>query len=263
MDVDCIGFTGSTEVGKLFLQYSGQSNMKRVGLECGGKSPHIVMADCPDLDAAARGVAMGIFSNSGQVCNAGSRLIVEASIKDQLVEKIAAVAAELTIGDPLDPTTRMGPVVSDAQFKRILSYLEIGQNEGARIALGGKTRLHETQGYFIEPTVLDAVKNDMRVAQEEIFGPVLSVISVDDFEEALTVANDTIYGLAAGIWTGSLARAHQAAKRIRAGVVWVNCFDKGNMSSPFGGFKQSGFGRDKSMHAFDKYMDWKAVWIAS
>ena len=263
MDVDCIGFTGSTEVGKLFLQYSGQSNMKRVGLECGGKSPHIVLADCPDLDAAARAVAMGIFANSGQVCNAGSRLIVEASIKDRLLEKIAAVAAELTVGDPLDPATRMGPVVSDSQFKRILSYLEIGTNEGAKIAVGGKTVREESGGYFIAPTVLDGVKNDMRVAQEEIFGPVLSVISVADFDEAIQVANDTIYGLAAGVWTGSVSRAHQAAKRIRAGVVWVNCFDKGNMSAPFGGFKQSGFGRDKSMHAFDKYMDWKAVWIAS
>ncbi len=263
MDVDCIGFTGSTEVGKLFLQYSGQSNMKRVGLECGGKSPHIVLADCPDLDAAARAVAMGIFANSGQVCNAGSRLIVEASIKDRLLEKIAAVAAELTVGDPLDPATRMGPVVSDSQFKRILSYLQIGTNEGAQVALGGKPLREESGGYFIAPTVLDGVKNDMRVAQEEIFGPMLSVISVADFDEAITVANETIYGLAAGVWTGSVTRAHQAAKRIRAGVVWVNCFDKGNMSAPFGGFKQSGFGRDKSMHAFDKYMDWKAVWIAS
>lgn len=263
MDVDCIGFTGSTEVGKLFLQYSGQSNMKRIGLECGGKSPHIVMADCPDLDAAARAVAMGIFANSGQVCNAGSRLIVEASIKDQLLEKIANVAKELTIGDPLDPATRIGPVVSDSQFKRIFSYLETGQKEGARVVVGGNASSQHTQGYFIEPTVLDDVSNSMTVAQEEIFGPVLVTISVDSFEEALSVANDTIYGLAAGIWTGNVTRAHQAAKRLRAGVVWVNCFDKGNMSSPFGGFKQSGFGRDKSMHAFEKYMDWKAVWIAS
>lgn len=263
MDVDCIGFTGSTEVGKLFLQYAGQSNLKRVGLECGGKSPHIVMADCPDLDAAARAVAMGIFANSGQVCNAGSRLIVEESIKDRLLDKVAEVIKELVIGDPLDPATRMGPVVSQSQFDRVLGYIGAGQEEGARLRLGGKSGNKDSGGYFIEPTVFDDVKSSMKIAQEEIFGPVLAAITCNDFDDALAIANDTIYGLAAGVWTSDLARAHRAAKRLRSGVVWVNCFDKGNMSSPFGGFKQSGFGRDKSMHAFDKYMDWKAVWIAS
>ncbi len=262
MDVDAVGFTGSTEVGKLFMQYSGMSNIKRIGLECGGKSPHIVMADCPDLDAAARSVAAGIFSNSGQVCNAGSRLIVQASIKDELLERIRSHAQEMRPGDPLDPATRMGPVVSKEQFTRVRDYIKVGQREGAQLIVGGNALYPETGGYFIEPTVFDTVSNDMRIAQEEIFGPVLGAITVDTLEQAIDVANDTIYGLAAAIWTSDVSQAHQAASRLRAGVVWVNCFDRGTMSSPFGGFKQSGFGRDKSMHAFDKYMDWKAVWIA-
>lgn len=263
MDVDAVGFTGSTEVGKLFMQYSGRSNIKRISLECGGKSPHIVLADCPDLDGAARAVAMGIFANTGQVCNAGSRLIVEEPIRDALLEKVLAVATELRPGDPLDPATRLGPVVSKEQYERVLSYIETGHTEGARLVVGGKPALLDSGGYFIEPTVFDGVSNRMRIAQEEIFGPVLSAITVKNVEEALTVANDTIYGLAAGVWTRDITQAHRAAQRLKAGVVWVNCFDRGSMSAPFGGFKQSGFGRDKSMHAFDKYMDWKAIWIAT
>lgn len=262
MDVDAIGFTGSTEVGKLFMQYSGQSNIKRVGLECGGKSPHIVLADCPDLDAAARAVAMGIFANSGQVCNAGSRLIVQASVRDALLEKVVAIGRELVPGDPLNPATRMGAIVSDRQFQSVMSYIDAGRTQGASVLTGGQAARKESGGFFIEPTVFSGVTNDMRIAREEIFGPVLAAITVDSFEQAMTVANDTIYGLAAAVWTGSVTHAHRAARELKAGVVWVNCFDRGNMSSPFGGFKQSGFGRDKSMHAFDKYMDWKAVWIA-
>ncbi|MFA4914561.1 MAG: aldehyde dehydrogenase [Burkholderiaceae bacterium] len=262
MDVDAIGFTGSTEVGKLFMQYSGQSNIKRVGLECGGKSPHIVLADCPDLDAAARAVAMGIFANSGQVCNAGSRLIVQASVRDALLEKIVAIGRELVPGDPLNPDTRMGAIVSGSQFDSVMSYIDAGRAEGASVVVGGQAARKDSGGFFIEPTVFSGVTNDMRIAREEIFGPVLAAITVDSFEEAIKVANDTIYGLAAAVWTGNVTHAHRAARELKAGVVWVNCFDRGNMSSPFGGFKQSGFGRDKSMHAFDKYMDWKAVWIA-
>jgi gamma-glutamyl-gamma-aminobutyraldehyde dehydrogenase len=262
MDVDCVTFTGSTEVGKLFMQYSGQSNVKRVSLELGGKTPHIVLGDCEDLDAAARAVAMGIFVNSGQVCNAGSRLIVEDRIKDKFLEKIVAVGRDLRPGDPLDPATRLGPVVSEEQMNRVLGYIEIGRKEGASVALGGKRALPNSGGFYIEPTVFDGVANSMRIAQEEIFGPVLSTISVKGFDEAVALGNDTIYGLAAAVWTNDVKKAHRAAKALRAGVVWVNCFDRGSMASPFGGFKQSGSGRDKSLHAFDKYTDWKAIWLA-
>ncbi|WP_260854157.1 aldehyde dehydrogenase [Paraburkholderia sp. BCC1886] len=262
MDVDGVGFTGSTAVGKLFMQYSGQSNIKRVGLECGGKSPHIVLDDCPDLDAAARAVAAGIFGNSGQVCNAGSRLIVQASIRDALLDKVAAIAKDLVPGDPLDPATRMGAIVSQSQYESVLSYIDAGRADGASVIAGGRAANRDSGGYFIEPTVFDGVRNDMRIAREEIFGPVLSAITVNTPEEAIAIANDTIYGLAAAVWTSNVTRVQQMSRALKAGVVWVNCFDRGTMSSPFGGFKQSGFGRDKSMHAFDKYMDWKAIWIA-
>jgi len=263
MDVDCVGFTGSTAVGKLFMKYSGESNIKRVGLECGGKSPHIVLADCDDLDGAARAVATGIFSNVGQVCNAGSRLIVEEPIREALLERVVAIAGELKAGDPLDPATKLGAIVSEQQLSSVLGYIRTGSEEGAKLLVGGQRARVETGGYFVEPTVFDRVGSGMRIAQEEIFGPVLATISVRSLDEALQVANDSIYGLAAGIWTSNVRSAQKAAKALRAGVVWVNCFDKGNMSAPFGGFKQSGFGRDKSMHAFDKYMDFKAVWTAA
>jgi gamma-glutamyl-gamma-aminobutyraldehyde dehydrogenase len=263
MDVDAVGFTGSTAVGKLFMKYSGESNMKRVGLECGGKSPHIVLADCDDLDGAARAVAAGIFANVGQVCNAGSRLIVEEPIRDALLERVVAIARDLRPGDPLDPQTKLGAIVSHEQLGSVMGYVRTGCDEGAKLLVGGKRAREESGGYFIEPTVFDGVGSRMRIAQEEIFGPVLATIPVKSLDEARHVANDTIYGLAAGIWTGSIRNAQRASKALRAGVVWVNCFDKGNMSAPFGGFKQSGFGRDKSMHAFDKYTDWKTVWIAA
>ncbi|WP_118135463.1 aldehyde dehydrogenase [Oceanicella sp. SM1341] len=262
MDVDCVGFTGSTEVGKYFMQYSGQSNIKRIGLELGGKSPQVVLADCDDLDAAAAGIAAGIFANTGQVCNAGSRLIVDASIRDALLEKIAAQAANYQPGDPLDTATRMGSVVSEEQMSRVLGYIDAGRAEGASALIGGARVRTETGGFFIEPTVFEGVRNDMTIAREEIFGPVLSAITVNGFDEAMAVANDTIYGLSGAVWTGSVKNAHRAAKAIRAGVVWVNCFDRGSMAVPFGGFKQSGFGRDKSLHAMDKYTDLKAMWFA-
>ena len=263
MDVDAVGFTGSTEVGKLFMQYSGQSNIKRIGLECGGKSPHIVMADCHDLDAAARAVAAGIFSNAGQVCNAGSRLIVEASIREALLEKVVAIARDLIPGEPLDPATRLGAIVNQRQMESVLGYVETGRKEGARVLVGGNRARESSGGFFVSPTVFDGVDNSMRIAQEEIFGPVLATVTVSGLDEAIKVANDSVYGLGAGIWTSDIRKAQIASKALRAGVVWVNCYDRGNMSSPFGGFKQSGFGRDKSMHAFDKYMDWKAVWTAA
>ncbi len=261
-DVDMIAFTGSTEVGKLFLRYSGESNMKRVALECGGKSPHIVTQDCGDLDAAATAVAWGVFYNQGEVCNAGSRLLVHSAVKDELLDKVVKVADRITPGDPLDPKTRMGAIVDETQLTRVLGYIESGKSEGAGLHLGGNRVREDTGGYYVEPTIFDAVSNDMTIAREEIFGPVLSAISFDELDDAIAIANDTIYGLSAGIWTDDVNVAHRAARAIRAGIVWVNTFDAGDISSPFGGFKQSGFGRDKSIHALEKFTDLKAIWIA-
>jgi 4-guanidinobutyraldehyde dehydrogenase / NAD-dependent aldehyde dehydrogenase len=261
-DVDMIAFTGSTEVGKLFLRYSGESNMKRVALECGGKSPHIVTKECGDLDAAATAVAWGVFYNQGEVCNAGSRLLVHSAVKDELLEKVVKIADRIAPGDPLDPKTRMGAIVDETQLTRVLGYIESGVNEGAGLHLGGSRVREDTGGYYVEPTIFDAVSNDMTIAREEIFGPVLSAISFDELDDAITIANDTIYGLSAGIWTDDVNVAHRAARAIRAGIVWVNTFDAGDISSPFGGFKQSGFGRDKSIHALEKFTDLKAIWIA-
>jgi len=261
MDVDCVTFTGSTEVGKFFLRYAGESNMKQVSLECGGKSPNIIMADAPDLDAAATAAAWGIFFNQGEVCNAGSRLIVEESVKDRVLEKVMAVGQKLVPGDPLDPKTGLGAMVDKTQMERVLGYIEAGKKEGAKLALGGNRVKAETGGYYIEPTVFDKVDNKMKIAQEEIFGPVLSTITFKSPEEAVKIGNDTIYGLAAAVWTRDITKAFKVSQALRAGVVWVNCFDNGHISSPFGGFKQSGFGRDKSLHAMDKYSQLKATWI--
>jgi acyl-CoA reductase-like NAD-dependent aldehyde dehydrogenase len=260
MDVDAVTFTGSTEVGKYFMTYSGQSNLKRVSLECGGKSPNIVLADAPDLDAAATAAAWGIFYNQGEVCNAGSRLIVEESIREEFVEKVIGVAKTIKVGDPLDPKTEMGPVVDESQMSRVMAYIAKGSEEGASLKLGGEAVAGEN-GYFIAPTVFEGVRRDMTIAQEEIFGPVLSVISAKDVDDALAIGNDTVYGLAAAVWSRDINTVFKASETLRAGVVWVNCFDHGDISSPFGGFKQSGFGRDKSLHAIDKYTDIKTTWI--
>lgn len=260
-DIDAVTFTGSTEVGKLFLQYAGQSNMKRVSLECGGKTPHIVMKDCDDLDSAARAAAWGIFFNQGEVCNAGSRLLVDERIKDEFLEKLIAESAALMPNDPLDPGSKAGAMVTKEQMSRVLNYIKIGQEEGANLRLGGKQVRQSSGGYFIEPTIFDNVSSKMKIAQEEIFGPVLSTISFKTEEEAIAIANDTIYGLAAAVWTQNIDTAIATSRRLRAGVVWVNCFDEGSITSPFGGFKQSGFGRDKSIHAIAKYTDLKATWI--
>lgn len=260
-DVDMIAFTGSTEVGKLFMQYSGQSNLKRVSLECGGKSPHIIMRDCPDLDQAAAAVASGIFFNQGEVCTAGSRLLLDEAIKDEFLHKLIETSKNHQVGDPLDPTTQMGPMVEERHMGRVLGYIKQGSSEGATLCTGGN-RSAGRVGYFIEPTIFTDVKPDMTIAREEIFGPVLSVLTFESENEAIRMANDTIFGLAAGVWTRDISQAHRMARAIRAGTVWVNCWDpSGDMTVPFGGFKQSGFGRDKSLHALEKYTDLKTTWI--
>jgi acyl-CoA reductase-like NAD-dependent aldehyde dehydrogenase len=261
MDVDCIAFTGSTATGRNIMQYAGQSNMKRVSLECGGKSPNIVMADCPDLDKAATAAAYAIFDNQGEVCSAGSRLLVQDSVKDQVLEKIRSVGKGLAPGDPLDPATRLGAIVDDIQLKRVLGYIDVGRKDGANVFLGGRRVREDSGGYFIEPTVFDGVRPGMTIAREEIFGPVLSTITFKNVDEAIEIANDVIYGLVAAVWTRDITVAHRTAKALRAGTVFINCYDADDITVPFGGFKQSGIGRDKSLHALEKYTELKTTWL--
>ncbi len=261
MDVGAIAFTGSTATGKLVMQYAAQSNMKRVSLECGGKSPNIVLADYPDLDRAATAAAYAIFFNQGEMCSAGSRLLVQRAARDAVLEKVAEIGRTMTPGDPLDPATRLGAIVDETQMKRVLGYIGTGREEGAKIALGGCRVREETGGYFVEPTVFDGVERSMRIAREEIFGPVLATITFDTVEQAIDIANDVDYGLAAAIWTRDVTTAHRTARALRAGTVYVNCYDADDITVPFGGFKQSGIGRDKSLHAFDKYTELKTTWL--
>ncbi|WP_277588395.1 aldehyde dehydrogenase [Pseudomonas chlororaphis] len=261
MDVDVLAFTGSTAVGKQLLVYSGQSNMKRVWLEAGGKSPNVVFADAPDLRAAAEAAASAIAFNQGEVCTAGSRLLVERSIREQFIPLLVEALKVWKPGHALDPDTRVGALVDQRQLENVLRYIGIGKEQGGQLLAGGARTLESTGGLYVEPTIFDGVTNAMTIAREEIFGPVLSVISFDTEEEALTIANDSIFGLAAGVWTSNLSRAHRFARGLRAGSVWVNQYDGGDMTAPFGGFKQSGNGRDKSLHAFDKYTELKATWI--
>ena len=261
-DVDMIAFTGSTEVGKLMMRYAGESNMKRIALECGGKSPHVVLHDA-DIKAAAEAIAWGIYYNQGETCHGGSRVLAHASIKDVLIAKVAAVAAEqIPIGHPLDPQAQMGALIEQSHMDRVLNYIRVGTDEGAVIAHGGNRTMQETGGYYVEATILDQVQPHHRVAQEEIFGPVIAVTAFTDEAEALRIANDSIYGLAAAVWTKDMKAAHRFTTGLRAGTVWVNCFDRSSFATPFGGFKQSGFGRDRSPHAIDKYMDFKTIWTA-
>lgn len=261
MDVDCIAFTGSTGVGKQIMQMAGQSNLKRAWLECGGKSPHLIFADCPNMDAAAEAAAYGIFYNQGEMCSAGSRLLVEQSIADEFVQRVLEKAKGWQPGDPLDPATKVGALVDDKQMATVLGFINKANEEGCKLLLGGKQTLQDTGGYFVESTVFGCVEPRHTIAREEIFGPVLSVLTFKDAEEAVRIANDTHYGLAAALWTRDISKAHKTAKAIRAGSVWVNCYDGGDITTPFGGYKQSGNGRDKSLHAIDKYTELKATWI--
>ena len=262
MDIDKISFTGSTDVGKLMMVYAGQSNLKRVTVETGGKSPQIVTAAAPDLDRAVDYAISGIYANKGEVCSAGSRLLVEAAIHDEFVERFQAkVKAGIRIGDPLDPATTMGPLVNRTQQERVLSYIDMARNEGAAVALGGRTPPGLERGSYVEPTLFTGVNPSMTIAREEVFGPVAAVIPFRSLDEAVAISNDSIYGLAAGIWTSDLATAHKLARDIDAGVIWVNCYDHGDMTQPWGGFKQSGTGRDKCLETLLTVTQTKSVWI--
>ena len=261
-DVAKVTFTGSTEVGKLMLQYAGQSNMKRVSLECGGKSPQIFMGDVADLDRAVSAAYNGIYANMGEVCNAGSRLLVDRAIYKQFVDRFAAEGKDAyKVGDPLDPATNLGPLVTSEAQKRVLGLIETGRKEGAKLVFGGDAAAQFPNGAYVNPTLFVDVRNDMTIAKQEIFGPVASVIPFEGVDEAIRIANDTIYGLAAGIWTRDLDQAHRLIRNVEAGVIWVNCFDEGDMTQPFGGYKQSGNARDKCMDSLLAYTQQKSAWI--
>ena len=261
MDVDGIAFTGSTRVGKQIHVMAGQSNLKRAWTELGGKSPNIVFADCPNLDRAVEAAVNSVFFNQGESCNAPSRLFVEASIKDAFLEKALALVPRYQPADPLASGTIMGAVVDRTQLDTVLGYIESGQEQGARLLTGGAAVEPVAGGCYVQPTIFDGVSNDMRIAREEIFGPVLSVLSFSDAAEAVRQANDSLYGLQAAVWTRDLNKAHGVARALRAGTVHVNQYNDDDITVPFGGFRQSGIGRDKSLHAFDKYTELKTTWI--
>lgn len=261
MDVDCIAFTGSTRVGKQIHVMAGQSNLKRAWTELGGKSPNIVFADCPNLDKAVAAAVGSIFFNQGESCNAPSRLFVEESIKDAFLEKALALVPNYQPANPLEKSTVMGAIVDKVQMDNVLRYIGLGQSEGAKLLAGGQQALAETGGCYVQPTIFDGVTNQMTIAREEIFGPVLSVLSFTDVADVVQQANASIYGLQAGVWTRDINKAHGVARALRAGTVHVNQYDEDDITVPFGGFKQSGVGRDKSLHAFDKYTETKTTWI--
>ena len=258
--VDKIAFTGGTSTGIVIMQEAAKT-LKRVTLELGGKSPNIVLADA-DIDSAARGALTGIFYNKGEVCAAGSRLFIQESAHDAFMEKVLERAKKMAVGDPLDPKTRFGPLCSNDQLQKVLSYIGIGKEEGANLVLGGeRAKVGSGKGYFVQPTIFDQVTNQMRIAREEIFGPVLSAITFKDLDDLIAQANDTIYGLASGVWTRDVKKAHYIAKKLKAGTVWINTYNIYDPASPFGGYKQSGFGRELGMHALESYTQVKSVWV--
>jgi acyl-CoA reductase-like NAD-dependent aldehyde dehydrogenase len=259
--VDAIAFTGSTEVGKNLMARAAKT-LKKVSLELGGKSPNVVFADA-DLDAAARGALNAIFYGKGEVCAAGSRLLVEESAHDELMSKVIDRANKMVAGDPLHPKTRLGAIVSKDQMDTVMSYIDAGKNEGAKLVAGGeRTDIGTGKGYFVKPTIFDDVDSQMRIAREEIFGPVLATIRFNDAEDAVAKANATVYGLAAAVWTRDISKAHRIAKSIKAGTVWINTYNLYDPALPFGGFKESGFGRDQGRDALEKYTQTKSVWVA-
>ncbi len=258
--IDKIAFTGSTEVGKEIMR-SGADTLKRITLELGGKSPNIVFADS-DIDSAVKGAITGIFYGKGEVCNAGSRLFIESKVQDEFLEKLAARAAKMRPADPLDPKTRMGAIVSQEQMQAVLSYIEAGKNEGAKLVAGGKrVNVDDGKGYFIEPTIFAGVRNDMKIAREEIFGPVLAALSFDDLDQVIELANQNEYGLASAVWTRDLKKAHYVSRRLKAGTVWINTYGLMDAALPFGGYKSSGFGRELGAHAMEHYTELKTVWL--
>jgi acyl-CoA reductase-like NAD-dependent aldehyde dehydrogenase len=260
--IDKLAFTGSTEVGKLVAK-SAADNLTKVSLELGGKAPNIVFADA-DIEQAVNGAMMGIFFNQGQVCCAGSRLFLDARVKDEFLDRFKEKSSRVKVGDPMDKSTQMGPQVSEEQLNRIKGYVDIAKEEGAQVLTGGCPPQLEgdfQKGFFFQPTIFGEVKNNMRVAQEEIFGPVVSVITFEDEEDLIRQANEIVYGLSAGLWTKDITRAHRFAKAVRAGVVWINTYNMFNAASPFGGYKQSGYGREMGKHALEMYTQVKSVWV--
>ena len=261
MDVDVLVFTGSGATGRRLMEYSARSNMKRVYLELGGKSPNIIFSDAPDLAEAAKIAAGGIFRNAGQVCVAGSRLLVEASIHDEFVAEVAKVSEGMRVGDPLDMKTAIGAVNSESQLQQNLSFVDTARSEGGTVVMGGERILQETGGYFMAPTIVTGVIADATLNQKEVFGPVLGVTSFEDEDEAIRIANSTVYGLAGAVWTSNLSRAHRMVREVRTGVMHVNTYGGADGTVPLGGVGQSGNGHDKSLHAIDKYINLKTAWI--
>jgi aldehyde dehydrogenase (NAD+) len=258
--IDKIAFTGSTEVGKEIMR-SAADSMKRLTLELGGKSPNIVFADS-DIDNAVKGAITGIFYGKGEVCNAGSRLFVESKVQDEFLEKLVARAKKMQPADPLDPKTRMGAIVSHEQMQTVLGYIEAGKKEGAKLIAGGnRVSVDGGKGFFIEPTIFGGVSNDMKIAQEEIFGPVLATLSFDDVDQVIAQANNNPYGLAAAVWTRDVKKAHSVSRQLKAGTVWINTYGLMDASLPFGGYKSSGFGRELGVHAIEHYTELKTVWL--